>query len=343
MQCPTPISSSSTIRLEHGSGGRLTSQLIDRIFRKHFSNPLLDREHDSAVLPVTSLRRAFTTDSFVVSPLFFAGGNIGDLAVNGTVNDLLCSGAVPRYLSASFIIEEGFSIEKIEEIAGSMRRAADIAGVAIVTGDTKVVERGKCDGLFINTSGVGDIPDGVDISPRRACVGDVVMVTGAIGRHGVCILSTRENLGFETTIESDTASLTSLVGGLLQQVPDVHVLRDPTRGGVAATLHEIAQAAQVAIVLDEEALPVDEAVASACEMLGIDVLSVANEGIMLVVLPAKDAPRALDILRANKLGCNTKIIGRIVDNRPQGVYLQLPLGQTRVVEYPTGELLPRIC
>ncbi len=343
LQCPISATARSIVTMGHGGGGKLTSQLIDDVFRKAFSNPILDREHDSAVLPAVACRRAFTTDSFVVSPLFFAGGNIGDLAVNGTVNDLLCSGAVPRYLSASFVLEEGFGIETLRQIAYAMRKAADKAGVAIVTGDTKVVERGRCDGVYINTSGIGDIPDGVDVSPRRVKTGDVVIATGEIGNHGVCILSTRKSLGFETRVQSDTAALVSLVKKLLDAVPDVHVLRDPTRGGVAATLHEIARSAQVAISIDELSLPVNDAVASACDLLGIDVLSVANEGIMLAFVPEEYADKAIDAIRSDDKGRNAVAIGRVVGGRPAGVYLEMPLGQTRVIELPGGEVLPRIC
>lgn len=321
----------------------LTSRLIDDVFRRAFSNPVLDREHDSAVLPAEGCRRAFTTDSFVVSPLFFAGGNIGDLAVNGTVNDLLCSGALPRYLSASFILEEGFGMDQLQRIVCTMREAADAAGVSIVTGDTKVVERGRCDGVYINTSGIGDIPAGMDISPMRVRTGDVVIVTGEIGNHGICILSARKGLGFGTQVRSDTAALVSLVSGLLDAVPDVHVLRDPTRGGVAATLYEIARSARVAISIDELSLPVNDAVAAACDMLGIDVLSVANEGVMLVVVPEVYADRALAAIRSDACGRNAAVIGRVIGGRPAGVYLEMPLGQTRVIELPAGEVLPRIC
>ena len=343
LQCPIPFAECSTVLMGHGGGGRLTSQLIEGVFRNAFSNSILDREHDSAVLPPATGRRAFTTDSFVVSPLFFAGGNIGDLAVNGTVNDLLCSGAVPRYLSASFILEEGFGLELLQQIVYAMRRAADAAGVAIVTGDTKVVERGRCDGVYINTSGIGDIPDGTDISPLRVRTGDAVIVTGEIGNHGICILSTRKGLGFETRIQSDTAALTSLVRRLLEAVPDVHVLRDPTRGGIAATLHEIARSAQAAIAIDEMSLPVDRAVEAACDMLGLDVLTVANEGIMLAIVPEACADKALAAIRSDAKGRKAAVIGRVTEGRPAGVYLEMPFGQTRAIDLPDGEVLPRIC
>ena len=291
-QCPIPKQRYDRVLLGHGSGGTLTQSLIDEIFYPAFSNPFLQQQHDGTVLPLMSQHIAFTTDSFVVSPLFFPGGNIGDLAVNGTVNDLLCCGATPLYLSAGFILEEGLPLEDLKKIVKTMAKAAEKAGITIVTGDTKVVEKGKCDGVFINTSGIGSIQKNLRISPKNVTEGDIVIVTGPIGEHGVCILSTRENLGFESKIKSDTVALRSMVMNLLSGIPNIHMLRDATRGGIASTLNEIADTAQVSIAFDESKIPIEEPVLSACELLGLDPLYVANEGVFWLFSPRK-RPKAL--------------------------------------------------
>lgn len=291
LTCPAPLPEAPSVTLAHGDGGRLTQGLIERLFLPEFDNPALRGLHDGALLDVGGARLAFSTDSFVVHPLFFPGGDIGCLAVHGTVNDLSMCGARPLALSAGFIVEEGLPMEDLQRVTRSMRDAAAEAGVSIVTGDTKVVDRGKGDGLFINTAGVGVVNPGVDISPSRAAAGDVVIVSGPIADHGVAILSVREGLEFETALESDTASLVDLVQSILQIAPgSIHVLRDPTRGGVGVTLNEIAGQAQLGIRLDERAIPVREEVRGACEILGLDPLYVANEGKCLVIV-ARDAAR----------------------------------------------------
>jgi hydrogenase expression/formation protein HypE len=339
--CGVPFGDSDRVLMGHGGGGRLTHRLIREVFYPGFDNPLLRQNHDGCVFPVSEGRMAFTTDSFVVSPLFFPGGNIGDLAINGTVNDLACCGAHPLYLTAGFILEEGLLISDLKRIVASMKEAAMRAGVSIVAGDTKVVERGKCDGAFINTSGVGIVPEGVRIAPERAEEGDVVICSGPIGVHGVTILSARESLGFETSLQSDTTSLNSLTSALLQSV-DVHVLRDPTRGGVVTTLNEIAAAAPIDIILDEASLPIPEAVRSAADLLGLDPLFIANEGVLLIILPGKDAPDALRILKSYPEGRQAALIGR-VENGKSTVRLKTLFGGSRMMNMPAGEQLPRIC
>ena len=320
--CPTLTQKYDRIVMAHGGGGRMTSRLIEKIFYPAFQNKWLEQAHDGATLNLPSARIAITTDSFVVDPLFFPGGNIGDLAINGTVNDLLCCGATPLYLSAGFILEEGLPIE---------------------TGDTKVVEHGKCDKIFINTTGVGIVPENIDIGLHRIKKGDAVIVTGDIGNHGICILSTRDSLGFETSIQSDTAALTQIVSNLLAGVPDVHILRDPTRGGLSSTLNEIAEGANVTIAIDENELPISSSVNAACDLLGLDPLYVANEGIMLVFLPDEYAERALQIIRSDIHGKNARIIGHVTEDRHPEVILKLSLGQTRILDMLSGEQLPRIC
>lgn len=343
MECPLPFTDTSTIQLSHGGGGRMTHQLISSVFYPAFSNPLLNEQHDGAVFECDGAQLAYTTDSYVVDPLFFNGGNIGDLAVNGTVNDLTCCGAKPLFLTAAFIIEEGFSIDQLRRIVEAMHQAARKAGVSIVTGDTKVVDKGKCDKIFINTSGIGIVPKGRRIHPDQIREGDAVILSGAIGEHGICILSSRENLGFETSIASDTASLNEMIGALLEEV-SVHVLRDPTRGGISSTLNEIAETAARRIVLEEEALPIPENVSAACDLLGIDPLYVANEGAMLVFVKQEDAVRTLDILRRFPEGRNAVQIGTVAEKVPGGeVVLHTYLGGNRIVEMLSGEQLPRIC
>ena len=344
IQCAIPKQSHDTIQLAHGGGGKLTQQLISSLFYKYFKNEYLDQEHDSAQLILDHNKIAFTTDSFVVDPLFLPGGNIGDLAVNGTVNDLLCSGAVPKYLSVGFIIEEGFPIKELKEIVSSMAEAAQQAGVYIVTGDTKVIERNKGNQLYINTSGIGIIPKNVSISPNNVKLGDAIIVTGFIGEHGTCILSTRNNLGFETDVKSDTASLNDIVNNLISILPnEIHVLRDPTRGGLSSTLNEIAQTANVDIEIDENSLPISRGVNAACELLGMDPLYIANEGILLVFVDQKYAEQALEIIRKSQHGKDAQIIGRVIDTNSDNVYLKGSFGNKRIIEMITGEQLPRIC
>jgi hydrogenase expression/formation protein HypE len=344
MQCPIPISSYPAVTLAHGGGGRLTQMLIERMFVPAFANPELETLHDGAVLPATPGRLAFSSDSFVISPLFFPGGDIGSLAIHGTVNDLSMCGAEPRYLSAGFILEEGLPMDTLWRIVQSMSTAAQAAGVAVVTGDTKVVDRGKGDGIFINTAGVGVVPEGIHIAPKRAAPGDVVLVSGAIAVHGMAIMSVREGLEFETALLSDSAPLNGLVAGLLAAAGDgVHVLRDPTRGGVASAVNEIAGQAGVGIHLVEKDIPVPPEVRAACEILGLDPLYVANEGKCLAVVARSVAEQALAALRAHPLGRDAAIIGQIVAEHPGKVTLRTSIGGTRVVDMMSGEQLPRIC
>lgn len=341
--CPVPLTEYEHILLAHGGGGRLTHQLISRIFYPAFSNSFLNQDHDGSVFPIGNRRLAVSTDSFVVDPIFFPGGNIGDLAINGTVNDLACCGATPLYLTAGFIIEEGLATEDLITIVSSMQAAATQAGIQIITGDTKVVERGKCDKIFINTSGIGLVPDGIHISPQRATEGDVVICSGEIGIHGITILSARENLGFETMLKSDTRPLNKMINEVLLKVKDVHVLRDPTRGGVSGTLNEIASAAEVEIVLDEATLPIPEAVKGACELLGLDPLYIANEGVVLVIVPERSAAEVLPIMRRFPEGENAKVIGKVYKTEQALVKMKTLLGSHRIVEMLSGEQLPRIC
>ncbi len=331
------------VTLSHGAGGRAMAQLIDALFRRHFDNDLLNRGNDQAAFDAPAGRLVMSTDGHVISPLFFPGGDIGSLAVHGTVNDVAMSGARPLYLAAGFILEEGFPLVDLERIVISMAAAARAADVVVVTGDTKVVEKGKGDGVFITTTGVGVIPDGLEISGDRARVGDAILINGAIGDHGVAVLSKRENLSFETAIQSDSAALNGLIADLVAAVPDIHCLRDPTRGGLAATLNELARQSGVAMELDETAIPVSEAVAGACELLGLDPLYVANEGKVIVICPAERAEAALAALKAHPLGQEAAVIGRVTDATAGMVTMRTLLGGSRVVDQLTGEQLPRIC
>lgn len=337
-----------TITLAHGSGGKAMHDLVDDVFVSTFDNPMLSPLEDQARIAIAEISRdgdrlAFTTDSYVVDPLFFPGGNIGELAVNGTVNDLVMSGAQPLYLSCSVIIEEGFSVSKLRRITNSMQAAANFAGVQIVTGDTKVVNRGAVDKLFINTSGVGIIPVGVNIAAERAQPGDKILVNGYIGDHGVAILAARDDLALEVPIESDCQSLHGLVAALLKACPDVHCLRDATRGGIATVLNEFAQSADVCINLDEPSIPVREAVKGVSEILGLDPLYYANEGKMVAVVPGECADVALAAMRAHPAGSDAAIIGEISD-KPQGsVIMHTGFGGERIVDMLVGEQLPRIC
>jgi hydrogenase expression/formation protein HypE len=343
LTCPVPLSHRAEITVGHGGGGRLTQDLIERIFRPAFAHPALDAQHDGAVLPVGELKLAFTTDAHVVSPLFYPGGDIGTLAVNGTVNDLSMCGALPLWLSASFILEEGFSTATLERVVASMRRAAEAAGVAIVTGDTKVVERGKGDGIYITTSGVGVIQHSLTIAPASIRPGDAVIVSGDIGRHGMAIMASREGLQFESAIESDCAPLVAPVQALLAAGLEVHCLRDLTRGGLATALVEIAETAKLSIAIDEATVPVTDLVRGACEILGLEPLYVANEGRFVCILPEAQADTALGILERHSVGGPARLIGR-VGSRPAGsVTLRSIIGAEHTLDRLTGEQLPRIC
>lgn len=331
------------VELSHGGGGRAMAQLIDELFVPHFDNPLLAQRNDQAAFDVPGGRMVITTDGYVVAPLVFPGGDIGRLAVNGTVNDVAMAGARPLYLAAGFIIEEGLPLAELQAIVRSMAAAAQAADVAIVTGDTKVVERGKGDGLFITTTGVGVVPPGVAPSGERARPGDAVLASGTLGDHGIAILSKRENLGFETTLESDTAPLAGLVAAMVAAVPDVHVLRDPTRGGLAATLNEIAQQSGVGMMIDEAAIPLREEVVAACELLGIDPLYVANEGKLVAICAAAEAQRLLAVMRGHPLGAEAALIGAVHEDDNRFVQMRTRFGGTRIVDWLSGEQLPRIC
>jgi len=341
--CPLPLPDYPNVLLAHGGGGRLMQQLIEKLFLPAFGNPNLDPRHDGAVIEVGGQRLAFTTDSYVVRPLFFPGGDIGTLAVNGTVNDLAMCGARPRWLSAGFIIEEGLPTETLHRVALSMRQAADAVGVELVTGDTKVVDKGKGDGLFINTAGLGVVEHNVVIAPTCVTPGDAVLLSGDVGRHGLAIMSVREGLQFESTIESDCAPLTAPVLALLDAGVEIHCLRDPTRGGLASALNEIAMAARVQVDIDESAVPVREEVRGACEILGLDPLYVANEGRFAAFIAPRDLPRALDLLHAHPLGAGAGFIGTVSAGTPGLVTLKNRLGVARVLDLLSGEQLPRIC
>jgi hydrogenase expression/formation protein HypE len=331
------------ILLDHGSGGRASHELIERFFVPRFQNPFLNEMNDSAVFDLKGGKLAFTTDSYVVDPIFFPGGDIGSLAVCGTVNDLAMRGARPYYLSVGFIIEEGFPLSDLEQILDSMERAAKEAGVQIVTGDTKVVPKGAADKIFINTSGIGLIPEGLDIAGQNARPGDAVLVSGTLGDHGLTILSKREGLAFESSLKSDAAPLNHLVREMLQAGSDIHVLRDPTRGGLATTLNEIAGQSQVGLEIWEEALPIRDSVAAASEILGLDPLYVANEGKLVAILPQSQAEAVLAAMKKNPYGQDAVIIGEVKKENPGKVVMKTIIGGKRLVDMLTGEQLPRIC
>ncbi|MBI4396063.1 MAG: hydrogenase expression/formation protein HypE [Elusimicrobia bacterium] len=341
--CPIPISQYPAVLLAHGGGGKLMHELIDKMFVPAFGSSALQSSRDSAVLDLPGTRLAFTTDSYVVRPLFFPGGDIGDLAVNGTVNDLAMSGARPLYLSAGFVIEEGLPMETLWRVVQSMKEAAERAHVQIVTGDTKVVDRGKGDGLYINTSGVGAVEHAQTIAPERVRAGDALIVNGDIGRHGIAVMALREGLEFESAIESDTAPLADLVLSLLSGGIEVHALRDLTRGGLASALNEIASASGVSVSVEEKAIPVREDVRGACEMLGFDPLYVANEGRLAAFVKAEDAARALSVMRAHPQGAGAALIGRAADEPGAPVTLVSRIGTRRIVDMLSGEQFPRIC
>ena len=331
------------VDMSHGAGGRAMAQLIEELFMGPFDNELLNRAHDAAMFELPPGRVVMSTDTFVVSPLFFPGGDIGSLAVHGTVNDLAMGGGVPKYLTAGFILEEGFPLSDLAKIVKSMADAAIEAGVAIVTGDTKVVERGKGDGIFINTAGVGVVPDGVDVCGDQARPGDVVLVNGMLGDHGVAVMSKRENLSFSTEILSDSQALNGLVADMLAAVPGMRVLRDPTRGGLAATLNEIAAQSGVGIELSETALPIRTEVKSACELLGLDPLYVANEGKLIAICPPENADALLSVMQAHPKGRDAAIVGTVLNDANCFVRMKTQLGGTRMVDWLAGEQLPRIC
>jgi hydrogenase expression/formation protein HypE len=341
--CPVPLRDHGQIVLGHGSGGKLTAELIGDVFLPAFSNEVLARLDDQAVLDINGGRLAFTTDSFIVTPIFFPGGDIGKLAINGTVNDLAMSGARPLYIAAAFILEEGLAVAELKRIVDSMREAAQTAGVQLVTGDTKVVERGKGDKIFITTAGIGLIEKNVNISAQRALPGDKIILSGFIGDHGMAIMSQRENLEFEGAIESDTASLHSLVAAMLDVTLEVHCLRDPTRGGVATTLNEIAAASDVGMRIDESQIPVRESVRGACEILGLDPLYVANEGRLCAIVAPEIAQQVLLTMQRHPLGRDSRLIGEVVEEHRRMVVMKTQIGGSRVVDVLLGEQLPRIC
>jgi hydrogenase expression/formation protein HypE len=346
--CPVPKSRYEHVLLGHGSGGRLSAELIQGVFLPAFGNDVLERLEDQATVGIGPAgkpgpRVAITTDSFVVRPLFFPGGDIGNLAVHGTVNDLAVGGAVPRYLSAAFILEEGLPLEDLKRIAASMRAACDAAGVRIVTGDTKVVDRGKGDGVFITTTGIGLAPEGRCLSIRNARPGDAVLVSGTLGDHGIAILSVREGLEFGTALESDTAPLNGLTEAILAACPETRCMRDPTRGGLSSALNELAAASGVGVELDEAAIPLRDAVRGACEMLGLDPLYVASEGKLIAVVPPEAAGRVLAAMQGHPLGRDAAIIGRVVAEHAGLVTLRSVVGGERLVSMLSGEQLPRIC
>ncbi len=343
LACPLPLTASDTILLGHGSGGKLSAELTRGVFLPAFSNPILDRLDDQAVVNLDGRRVAFTTDSFVVSPLFFAGGDIGSLAVHGTVNDLAMAGAQPLFLSAAFIIEEGLEIGILKRVVESLRHAAQAAGVEVVTGDTKVVEKGSGDQLFINTSGLGLVPEGVTFSAGQARPGDRVLLSGSIGEHGIAILAEREGLKFESAVASDSAPLHGLVAKMLEISRAIRCLRDPTRGGVASALNEIAASSRVSVRVDERSIPVREEVRGACELLGLDPLYVANEGKLIAFVAPEAAEPLLAAMRAHPLGKAAQIIGTVEEAVDPPVVMRTVLGTTRIVDMLAGDQLPRIC
>jgi hydrogenase expression/formation protein HypE len=331
------------VDMTHGAGGRAMNELIERLFMRHFDNPMLSAANDQAQFEVAGGRMVMATDGHVVSPLFFPGGDIGALSVHGTINDVAMAGAKPLYLAAGFVIEEGFPLADLERIVVSMAQASREAGVPVVTGDTKVVERGKGDGVFITTTGIGVVPAGIDISGDRARPGDKILINGPIGEHGVAILSARENLEFESPVVSDSAALHDLVAAMIKAVPAIRCLRDPTRGGLAACLNEFAHQSRAGMHVDETAIPISANVAAACELLGLDPLNIANEGKCVAVCAPEDADRLLAAMRAHTLGRQAAIIGEVVADERQFVTLTTEFGGTRVVDWLSGEQLPRIC
>jgi hydrogenase expression/formation protein HypE len=332
-----------SVDMSHGAGGRAMAQLIAELFQTHLDNALLRQGNDQALFSPPPGRLVMSTDGHVISPLFFPGGDIGSLAVHGTVNDVAMAGARPLYLAAGFILEEGFPFADLARVVEGMARAANAAGVPVVTGDTKVVERGKGDGVFITTTGIGVVPEGVEISGDRARPGDAVLVSGCLGDHGVAVMSKRENLGFEVEIHSDSAALHGLVAAMVEAVPDIHCLRDPTRGGLATTLNELAYQSGVGMRIRESAIPVRPEVAAACELLGLDPLYVANEGKLIAICPGPSAESLLGVMRSHPLGADAAIIGEVVADPNHFVQMETGFGGSRIVDWLSGEQLPRIC
>jgi hydrogenase expression/formation protein HypE len=343
LSCPLPLRDKHTVLLGHGSGGKLSAELLRDLFLPAFGNPILNRLDDQAIVEVNGVRLAFTTDSFVVKPLVFPGGDIGSLAVYGTVNDLAVGGAQPLFLSAAFIIEEGLPMATLAGIVESLRRAAAACAVAVVTGDTKVVEKGSGDGLFINTSGIGTVEKGVELSVTRARPGDAVLLSGPVGDHGIAILARREGLEFESELRSDSAPLHTLVAAMLEASRAIRCLRDPTRGGLSSTLNEIAAGSKAGIEIEERAVAVREEVQGACELLGLDPLCVANEGKLVAVVAPEDAESVLAAMCAHPLGADARLIGRVTAEHPGWVTMRTLLGTTRIVDMLAGDQLPRIC
>lgn len=343
LSCPLPLTTKDKVLLGHGSGGQLTQTLIREVFLPAFDNPTLAQLNDQAVVSINGFRLALTTDSFVVKPLFFPGGDIGSLAVHGTVNDLAMGGARPLYLTAAFILEEGLPWATLEQVAASMRCAAAAASVEIVTGDTKVVEKGSGDGLFINTTGVGLVPKGVRLSADQARPGDRILLSGTIGDHGIAILAQREGLAFESAVQSDSAPLHTLVEVMLTASPTLRCLRDPTRGGLSSALNEIAQQSGVGMRLEEDAIPVRDEVQGACELLGLDPLYVANEGKLVAIVAPEAAASVLAAMRTHPLGREARLVGSVTAENPGLVTMRTRIGTTRIVDMLAGDQLPRIC
>jgi hydrogenase expression/formation protein HypE len=341
--CPVPISEYDKILLGHGSGGTLSHKLFEQFIHPHISNNILDELHDSAVLEIGDDKFAFTTDSYVVRPIFFPGGDIGKLAVNGTINDLAMAGARPLFISLGLILEEGLRTDELSQIIQSMSSVANEAGVIIVTGDTKVVEKGKGDKIFINTSGIGVIEKDINISPKNCKPGDLIILSGKIAEHGIAILSARQGLEFETTIKSDTVPLNRLVQEMLNSSRNIHVLRDPTRGGVATTLNELASSSNAGMLIEEEKILIDPEVRAACEILGLDPLYIANEGKLIAIVGREDAEEILDAMHQNKFGRDAVIIGEVTSDNPGEVIMKTTIGTKRIIDMLSGEQLPRIC
>jgi len=341
--CPLPLTNHETVQLAHGSGGRMSAELVAKFFQPRFSNPYLDRLEDQAVLPRPAGRLAFSTDTFVVDPLFFPGGSIGDLAVNGTVNDVCMSGATPLYLSVGFVLEEGLPLATLHRILLDMEKAAGQAGVTVVTGDTKVVPRGSCDKIFINTSGIGVIPEGLALSAASLEVGDQIIISGTVADHGMAVMTCRQGLSFHAGITSDTAPLSSLISEMLRATGAIRTLRDPTRGGLAATLNEFAGTSGKGLEVVRELIPLRPEVAAACEILGIDPLNVANEGKLVAVVAADAAAGLLAAMRHHPLGREAVVIGEVVASHPGLVAVKNAMGILQILEMPLGEQLPRIC
>jgi len=343
LSCPVPFSNYEKVLMAHGGGGTLSQKLISKMFLTQFQNPYLNLLHDGAILENAGNKIAFSTDSYVINPIFFPGGNIGELAINGTVNDLSMCGAKPLYLSLGFIIEEGLLMDELWRIVQSIKNAADIAGVQIVTGDTKVVEKGKGDKIFINTSGIGFIPDGRNITPLNCKAGDKIILSGKIAQHGMAIMAVREGLNFESEIVSDTAPLNHLVEEMFSVSNRINVLRDPTRGGISSTLNEIAQSANLGIMIEENKIPISAQVSAACEIIGLDPLYIANEGKLIAIVSSDDAENIIDKMRTSKYGIDAVIIGEVTEENKGKVVMKTMLGTKRIVDMLSGEQLPRIC